>query len=271
MSNKETLQEYNTKLTGNGVSLDSVLEVINELPSSEMFATNEYVDEQLSTKQPLLTAGENITIVDNVISATGGGSGESVDLSNYYTKEEVNEKIEYACEDSTNVIRYHIYGEFYTGGSVGSDSISKTSDMGIALLNAMQDAYDNKDKYMWACFILHSTHTNGTYALTPKCYVKTYNLSSNRFSPRIKYSSDRECYFSVTTPTISNGVVSVSGSSVGTLTTGKVVSTSTVLEKTNTTAFTPTGDYHPATKKYVDDAIAAAVTAAVTTALEGEY
>ena len=28
---------------------------------------------------------------------------------------------------------------------------------------------------------------------------------------------------------------------------------SAVLTKTNTTAFTPTGDYHPATKKYVDD------------------
>ena len=31
--------------------------------------------------------------------------------------------------------------------------------------------------------------------------------------------------------------------------------TSDVLTKTNTTSFTPTGDYHPATKKYVDDSI----------------
>ena len=31
-----------------------------------------------------------------------------------------------------------------------------------------------------------------------------------------------------------------------------------VLSKTNTTSYTPTNDYHPATKKYVDDAIAAA-------------
>ena len=30
-----------------------------------------------------------------------------------------------------------------------------------------------------------------------------------------------------------------------------------VLRKANTTEFTPTGDYHPATKKYVDDSIAA--------------
>ena len=34
---------------------------------------------------------------------------------------------------------------------------------------------------------------------------------------------------------------------------------SDVLEKTNTTEFTPTADYQPATKKYVDDAIKTAI------------
>lgn len=34
--------------------------------------------------------------------------------------------------------------------------------------------------------------------------------------------------------------------------------TSDVLTKTNTTAYTPTANYHPATKKYVDDAVASA-------------
>lgn len=39
------------------------------------------------------------------------------------------------------------------------------------------------------------------------------------------------------------------------------------LKKDNTTEYTPTGDYNPATKKYVDDAIVNSVT----TALGGEY
>ena len=39
------------------------------------------------------------------------------------------------------------------------------------------------------------------------------------------------------------------------------------LTKTNTTEYTPTGDYNPATKKYVDDAISSAIT----TTLEGSY
>ena len=42
---------------------------------------------------------------------------------------------------------------------------------------------------------------------------------------------------------------------------------SDVLMKTNKTPYTPTSDYNPATKKYVDDAI----TTAITTSLEGSY
>ena len=49
------------------------------------------VDEQLAGKQDTLTAGANITIENNVISATGGGGG---DMSNYYTKSEVYNKTE---------------------------------------------------------------------------------------------------------------------------------------------------------------------------------
>ena len=48
---------------------------------------------------------------------------------------------------------------------------------------------------------------------------------------------------------------------------GTLAFTSSVLTKTNTSSYTPTGDYNPATKKYVDDAI----TTAITTSLEGSY
>ena len=36
---------------------------------------------------------------------------------------------------------------------------------------------------------------------------------------------------------------------------GNKANTSDVLTKTNTTSYTPTANYHPATKKYVDDAV----------------
>lgn len=45
-------------------------------PVEDFHAANKhYVDEGLATKQNTLTAGENITIVGNVISSTGGGGG----------------------------------------------------------------------------------------------------------------------------------------------------------------------------------------------------
>lgn len=50
----------------------------------------EDLNNQVATKQNQLIAGDNITIENNVISASGNGS--NVDLSNYYTKQEVNEK-----------------------------------------------------------------------------------------------------------------------------------------------------------------------------------
>lgn len=49
----------------------------------------ERLSDQVATKQNQLTAGDNITIENNVISASVGGN---VDLSNYYTKQDVNEK-----------------------------------------------------------------------------------------------------------------------------------------------------------------------------------
>lgn len=38
---------------------------------------------------------------------------------------------------------------------------------------------------------------------------------------------------------------------------------SNFLSKTNTTSYTPTGDYHPATKKYVDDNVCGSYTLAL--------
>ena len=46
-----------------------------------------------------------------------------------------------------------------------------------------------------------------------------------------------------------------------------LVTKTDVLVKKNTLSYTPTGDYNPATKKYVDDTI----TTAITTSLEGRY
>ena len=48
------------------------------------------VTDALEGKQEKLVAGDNITIVGNVISSTGGGPGSSIDLSAYAKKEDVD-------------------------------------------------------------------------------------------------------------------------------------------------------------------------------------
>lgn len=42
---------------------------------------------------------------------------------------------------------------------------------------------------------------------------------------------------------------------LGVAPTANIETPATVLDKTNTIAYTPTQDYHPATKKYVDDTV----------------
>lgn len=47
----------------------------------DSYAKTSYVDDKLKGKQDVLTAGTNITILNGVISAAGGGSGSSIELS----------------------------------------------------------------------------------------------------------------------------------------------------------------------------------------------
>lgn len=56
------------------------------------------IEDELAKKQETLTAGDNITIEDNVISAA------STDLSNYYTKTEVDAAITSAVGDVSSVL-----------------------------------------------------------------------------------------------------------------------------------------------------------------------
>ena len=67
--------------------------VANANVSLDNYYTKPQVDSKLDAKQDTLTAGANITIKGNVISANVSGSGGNVDLSNYYTKSEVDGKI----------------------------------------------------------------------------------------------------------------------------------------------------------------------------------
>ena len=103
------------------------------------YTTTAYVDDSVSKKQDILTAGDNITIVDNVISSTGGGA--SVDLSNYYTKDEVD----VLMDDIAPGANIYVAKDVYSGTTSSPLNISATSTGGQNIIAAAQRAYDNGD------------------------------------------------------------------------------------------------------------------------------
>lgn len=70
-----------TKLIINDLTKEQYESIVN--PSdTELYLVPDDTDDKLALKQDVLTPGTGITIVDNVISSTGGGTTNYTDLSN---------------------------------------------------------------------------------------------------------------------------------------------------------------------------------------------
>lgn len=99
----------------------------------------------------------------------------------------------------------------------------------------------------------HSMKTGDVYRIvnsnTRIYYNGTLSISTN-------YAN--ALFIGSTFPLVIDGnlVTCLVGSSKYVFNMTKIIDADTVLTKTNTTSFTPTGDYNPATKKYVDEAVA---------------
>jgi hypothetical protein len=173
----------------------------------------------------------------------------SVDLTDYYTKDIVDDKIANVRLEREDIPIYHIYGELYVSTSL--NTISNTSELGVKITELMQQIYDNRNNHRIVCIIWHNTQVQAPKpTLSIKTYVDTYNMYSTSIPV---YTSASYYSFSIMTPTISNGVISWSNNYNATLSVGDVLQSSTVLTKSNTNVYTPSKDYNPATKKYVDD------------------
>ena len=71
------MSDFNTT-----ISFDVFSVSLSFVDEGTLVVVKQYVEEQLGSKQDTLIAGENITIVDNVISSTGSGSVEHDDTLN---------------------------------------------------------------------------------------------------------------------------------------------------------------------------------------------
>lgn len=187
------------------------------------YYTKEKVSEELNKKQDILTAGKNIVIDNNVISAKGEEANmvffTNINFSNVSTE-----------------LLQKIYDTLKSGKM-------------CALCEQMLNRIDSSDYQS----IYYSADTSGidfeTYTGNIRFKTVNYNIVTSSFG---NTGIGNQNTYKYVTLYITDGTPT-SISSRSSMTTSNNAEDIPVLGKKNTTAYTPTADYHPATKKYVDD------------------
>lgn len=200
------------------------------------YYTKEETNERLNNKQDTLTAGDNITIENNVISASGGKS----ELYTFYTG------INYGFNRPNNIYQ-------------SAFSADKRNMLTTMLGNIITDTMttDNKAKMLLLTFDCNNVVQGLPYLLFTFGSNQKLDTSRNTYRmvsiPNGIYNRILYTYYIDIQGSWENNVFSVSSWQMTKNNEFEVLSTDTGLSKTNTKAYTPTGDYNPATKKYVDD------------------
>ena len=178
----------------------------------------------------------------------------SVDLTDYYTKEETDNKL-YNKQDKIN--RFYVVDCKNTLGD-STDEINNIYDTDILnqLTNIMNECYTNGYKSIAILFsgknsfITYTRHGSDFSTQKNSYYLYGYlNLEDTYDTARIYTRIVR----TEINGTWNNNVFTTNGLFLKFGPSFIVPDTSQVLTKTNTTGYTPTNDYNPATKKYVDD------------------
>ena len=215
------------------------------------YYTKDMVDEALNKKQNTLTAGDNIVISeDNVISAdlpiasadTLGGIkiGENLTIDENGV----------VSASSGNVT------SFYTCDTIGFDGTSPENIYdGTSLKNAekiIQDAYEkgyarigilfNGDSSIYSSGITDTSQQYNNYIFYGYKILDGLSAIVDFVQTFIRGTWENDIF---TCTNINNKWRGY----------GTLAFTSSVLTKTNTSSYTPTSDYNPATKKYVDDGL----------------
>lgn len=203
-----------------------------------------------------------------------------VKLEDYYTKEEINQILEsnnssdyrelsldislYDINTSTTYIRNNekVFSEGLT--IIREMREKKCPGMRLLLKFTNKWVYADLMDDHYGAFTSNSLSDSSNHTLGFRFYEK---LSNDAHADIKAY----DFYISAITDSKENTFTGISYIGVVNQSNANVKTAYGIqrqyLLKTNTESFVPTGDYNPATKKYVDDAIAAAITSA----LEGEY
>jgi len=195
------------------------------------------------------TAGTNITIDENnVISASGGG-----DLSNYYTKTEV---------DAMTPIYHFSVGTVVTSSGYRFDNSSSFPNAKAEMAKVLENTIGKGSK---KCMFMAEPNRNVTYD-TYIYYLNQEMQYSDGFARYYFVNRFNKSRFTV------EGTWSDTSTYTGTITISYIyldngatdsqtmATINSVLTRSNADVYTPTDNYNPATKKYVDDSIATAIT-----------
>ena len=196
------------------------------------YYTKEESDTKLNKKQDKLSPGDNITISeDNVISA----SGAKIDFPIYIIDDNDDmffddvSKYYYLNETVRNKISQNITELYSTGQSSCGFILRDMNKSKQYLLSNSDSDIQSKPESFWI-FGLNSI--NNRY--TPE---SAYRVVTAQLSLSLSWSGD--------TCTCTEAII--------------FLSQIPVLAKDNASEYTPTGDYNPATKKYVDDVIVGSI------------
>ncbi|WP_342218880.1 hypothetical protein [Spiroplasma endosymbiont of Amphimallon solstitiale] len=124
-------------------------EFIIEESAERDYYTKQETNDLLDKKQDKLTAGTNITIKDNVISATSG----EVDPNNYYTKPEVDKKL----EDKLDIDKFS-YAFTVNALGIENPNLETTNKTIVGAINELKQKI--KDKKFSNDYFKYNTETN---------------------------------------------------------------------------------------------------------------
>lgn len=233
--------------------------VVTELPT-------ENIDETAIYMKPVeKPTGENN--FEELIYVNGkwedlGTPNVAVDLSNYYTKEETDvitgDLENLITENKDNLVEAinEVMGgeipQLNIGNAVALTEPSSYTRSDVAPLLAQAISRVTKNYTQKGCLILYGYQELGIFKISASGTsgsnrVVSMSGTTYMLQDSLSYSSFNFVYFSLEIPTDENKVVRCRRTGLYKYDPDKL------LTDNNTRQYTPTADYHPATKKYVDD------------------
>lgn len=200
------------------------------------YYTKEETNDKLNNKQDTLTPGDNITIENNVISASGGNIPTYVYLG-YTVPTGIISDEKFLSEISqsiTNCLTSGASAKARIDLQSGTLSTGDTISVAYTCSRTITTTHTSFTYYSDNQWIQNYIDTDDLHHYIMRILTVSGTWSNNVFNAT-RILSD----FYKSSETLSM----VSSSYIK----------ANVLTKTNTTAYTPTSNYHPATKKYVDD------------------